>query len=310
MISPIDVLPKHKYDSIHYKLIYQIEQLFNKKDHPNIIIYGKKRCGKTTIIRLLFNELFEWKKESENNNNFHMINYGMYYYFDCKNIINKNEFIEYLKTLCKSKDYSEKHKYIILDSFEDVNYHIQNCLKVILEKSSVVSKFIIISINMNFIIPALRSRCLNIGISEPKFYDKYIYLKNVFTNNNIIFNKSLLLNDCRESTIEDIINKYLSNDNYKNIKSYYVDEIIDLFYKPFSLNKLRDLSQILKELDLSEIINYELIDRLQLIIKEKKLIMIIKEIAQYNHIIQKSYRDILFIESLLIRIYNIINELL
>ena len=38
--------------------------------------------------------------------------------------------------------------------------------------------------------------------------------------------------------------------------------------------------------------------------------MIIKEIAQYNHIIQKSYRDILFIESLLIRIYNIINELL
>ena len=115
MISPIDVLPKHKYDSIHYKLIYQIEQLFNKKDHPNIIIYGKKRCGKTTIIRLLFNELFEWKKESVNNN-FHMINYGMYYYFDCKNIINKNEFIEYLKTLCKSKDYSEKHKYIILDS--------------------------------------------------------------------------------------------------------------------------------------------------------------------------------------------------
>ena len=76
------------------------------------------------------------------------------------------------------------------------------------------------------------------------------------------------------------------------------------------MNKLRDLSQILKELDLSEIINYELIDRLQLIIKEKKLIMIIKEIAQYNHIIQKSYRDILFIESLLIRIYNIINELL
>ena len=29
--------------------------------------------------------------------------------------------------------------------------------------------------------------------------------------------------------------------------------------------------------------------------------MIIKEIAQYNHIIQKSYRDILFIESLLIQ---------
>jgi len=309
MISPIDILPKHKYESIHYKLIYKIEQLFNNKDHPNIIIYGKKRCGKTTIIRLLFNELFEWKKESVNNN-FHMINYGMYYYFDCKNIINKNEFIEYLKTLCKSIDYSEKHKYIILDSFEGVNYHIQNCLKVILEKSFIVSKFIIVSINMNFIIPALRSRCLNIGISEPKFYDKYIYLKSVFNNNNIIFNKSLLLLNCRKNTIEDIINKYLSNDKYINIKSYYVDEIIEFLYKPFSLDNLRNLSQILKELDLSEIIDYELIDRLQLIIKEKKLIMIIKEIAQYNHIIQKSYRDILFIESLLIRIYNIINELL
>jgi hypothetical protein len=309
MISPLDIIPNNKFDSIHYKIIYRLEKLFDNKNHPNIIIYGKKNCGKTNLIKLIFNELFEVKKMS-NNCNFHMINYGLYYYFDCKNISNKNEFIDYLKTLCNFIDHSEKHKYIILDSFENANEYIQNCLKVILEKSTLVSKFIIVSTNANFIITALRSRSLLIRINEPKFYDKYVYLNNIFTKNKIVFNKSLLLNDCRKITIDEIINSYLSDYKYKSIKSYYVDLIIGFFYETFSLIELRNLVQTLKEVSLSEIINCELIKRLRFIIKEKKLIMIIKEISHYNHIIQNSYRDIIFIESLLIRIYNIINELL
>lgn len=309
MTYPIDIIPNDKYDSLHYKIIYRLENLLSNKSHPNIILYGNRGCGKTLIIKLLFDKLFKIKKRSFNNH-FHILNYGLYYYFNCKEIINKSEFIEYLKKLCNSVDYSENLKYIILDSFEVVNEQIQNSLKVILEKSFIVSKFIIVSINRDFIIPALRSRCLNIRISEPKFYDKYIYFKRVFTESNIIFNQSLLLKNCREDSIKDIINKYLSNGKIVNVKTYYVNEIIEFFFNPFSLNNLRKLSQLLKELNVSGLINYELIERLELIVKEDKILMIIKEIAQYNHIIQKSYRDILFIESLLIRIYNIINELL
>ena len=81
-------------------------------------------------------------------------------------------------------------------------------------------------------------------------------------------------------------------------------------YSTFSLNKIRDISEILKELDITNMLYYELIDKLIMITTEYKITLIIKEIAYYNHIIQKSYRDIIIIESLIISIYNIINELL
>ena len=38
IITPLDLIPKQKYESIHYKLIYKLEKLINKSDHPNIII--------------------------------------------------------------------------------------------------------------------------------------------------------------------------------------------------------------------------------------------------------------------------------
>ena len=308
IITPLDLIPKQKYESIHYKLIYKLEKLINKSDHPNIIIYGETKCGKTTIIKLLFNDLI--KVKTINNESFHMINYGNYYYFDCKNIFNKHIFIKYLKEICNNIEYIYSYKYIILDSFEYVNVYIQDCLKVIIEKSCLFSKFIIITTNINLIKTPIKSLCLNIRISSPKFYDKYIYLKRVFKDNQIIFNETVLLYECRKSKLANIINKYLSCDTYRDISLYYVNEIIDVFYKPFSLIKIRKISQVLKELNISYILNSDLIDQLQLIIKKKPLIMVIKEISRYEHNIQLSYRDILFIESLLISLYNILNELL
>ena len=38
MISPIDILPKEKYDSIHYKLINRLENFIDNKNRPNMII--------------------------------------------------------------------------------------------------------------------------------------------------------------------------------------------------------------------------------------------------------------------------------
>ena len=306
MTSPIDILPKEKYDSIHYKLINRLENFIDKKNHPNMIISGKSGSGKTTIVKLLFKDLFNSNKVVLN----YGINYDVYYYFDCKNIVNKNEFIDTLKSISKTIDYSDKHKYIILDSFEKVSDYIQNCLKVIIEKSSNVTKFIIICNNSNFIIKALRSRCINISIKEPKYYDKYIYLKKKFNDNNILFNEFLLLKNCRVEPMDKIISNHLSNDKYKDIEKLYVNKIIEIFYNPFSLKEIKSLSQTIKELNISHILEKELINKLQLITTKKKIMMIIKEIARYNHNIKNSYRDILFLEALLIRLYNIINELL
>jgi len=50
-----------------------------------------------------------------------------------------------------------------------------------------------------------------------------------------------------------------------------------------------------------------LIDKLIKIVDPLIMNLIIKEIATYNYIINKSYRDIVSIESLFIRLYRIIN---
>lgn len=308
MISFIDILPKDIYESIHYKLLYRLKNFIHNKDHPNIIISGNKGCGKSTIIKLLFKDLV-FNRDSINPD-FYMINNDIYYYFDCKNILNKNQFIEYLKKVCKSYDYSLRSKYIILDSFENVNEYIQNCLKVIIEKCSTISKFIIVCSNNDFIISALRSRCISMIVNEPKYYDKFIYLKKLFKDNNIIYNDFLLLEQCNIENLNNVIYNHISNDNYKNMVRIYLDKVIHLFYNKFSLKEIKLLSQTLKELNISYILEKPLIDRLEMITNKKKLIMIIKEITMYNHNIKNSYRDILFVEGLLIKIYNIINELL
>ena len=150
----INIIQDDKTTSIHYKLIYKLEKYILNIDHSNIILHGKKGCGKTSIINLLFNNILEIA-EQEIDGDFYMKKYKVYYYFNCNNIHNKGEFIEYLKNISNTKDYSGKNKYIILDSFDSINENIQNCLKVILEKSTNVAKYIIISINVNNIIPAI-----------------------------------------------------------------------------------------------------------------------------------------------------------
>ena len=300
----INIIQDDKTTSIHYKLIYKLEKYILNIDHSNIILHGKKGCGKTSIINLLFNNILEIA-EQEIDGDFYMKKYKVYYYFNCNNIHNKGEFIEYLKNISNTKDYSGKNKYIILDSFDSINENIQNCLKVILEKSTNVAKYIIISINVNNIIPAIRSRSVLIRVNEPNVYEKYIYLKRKLIEHNILFNEFLLLNDCGKLSLYNVITKYLTDGGYIDIRKYYINKIIDILYSTFSLNKIRDISQILKELDITNILYYELIDKLIMITTEYKITLIIKEIAYYNHIIQKSYRDIIIIESLIISIYNI-----
>ena len=79
--------------------------------------------------------------------------------------------------------------------------------------------------------------------------------------------------------------------------------------KDFNLLNIKSLSSNIKEinLDLEEFFKL-LLDNLMEICNNDIISLLIKEIAKYNHIIKQSYRDIIYIELILISIFRIINK--
>ena len=58
---------------INYKIGYKIKRLLKNKNHPNIIIKGCRKCGKTLLIKTIFKELY---------GNTKIINYDSYYFLE------------------------------------------------------------------------------------------------------------------------------------------------------------------------------------------------------------------------------------
>ena len=78
----------------------------------------------------------------------------------------------------------------------------------------------------------------------------------------------------------------------------------------FNLLRIRELSSIIKEVNINfnEFLKVLLFDLIKLLNTDhKKISLLIKEIAKYNHILEGSYRDIIYIELIIISIFKIIN---
>ena len=134
---------------LHYKIAYQLYFFFTNVNHPNLILYGCKGSGKTTLIRTLFYHIYKSGIKRKETNDYSVYLNHRYYYFDCSSILNKRAFVDYFKEIILTYDYyNSKSKYIILDQFEFVSELLQNSLKVMIEKAYYTSKIIIIT---NFI---------------------------------------------------------------------------------------------------------------------------------------------------------------
>ena len=300
-------------DTINYKIGYQL-YLFIKKNntHSHLIIHGRKGSGKTLLIHTLFRELYKGEPVLKQNESFKVFTHTNYYLFDCNAIYNKLDFIDYLKSIVKTYDYyNNQSKYIILLHFENTNEMIQNSLRVIVEKGSNTCKLIFVTSKMNRIILPLQSRCVHIRIPVPHTFDKYIYIRNVLKTNSIFFNDYLLMQLCKKYSLEVVLNKYFYiNDNVDlNIK--YSLRVKEFIYDPNlnvkKIHSIRKLSSNCKEVNIYLIdIFKQLIDSFIGTGKEQK---IIHEISKYDTYLQKSYRDLIHLESLIIRINSIINDI-
>tara|TARA_B100001094_G_C18174644_1_gene797193 strand:+ start:154 stop:1098 length:945 start_codon:yes stop_codon:yes gene_type:complete len=308
----MNLISENILDLLHYKETENIRKFIKNRNHSNLILYGPPRCGKSLIIRELFKSLYGDISIIEDNNKLKVFGNLSYYYIYSNMIYDKEYFKKFINNLIQSYDYyTDKIKYIIIDNFEDVNVIIQRFLKVILEKSYKTTRFILITKRLNSIDVAINSRCTLIRIKMPKTIDKKIYLMNIFNKNGIIFNEFLLEKDCEKYNLETLIFKYQSNGVYEDIYYTYKDKILELIIMDdFNILNIRALSSTIKEINinLNELLKLLLISLVKLFKNDnEKIFLLIKEIAKYNHILEGSYRDIIYIELIIISIFKIIN---
>tara|TARA_Y100000996_G_scaffold413317_1_gene401307 strand:- start:530 stop:1474 length:945 start_codon:yes stop_codon:yes gene_type:complete len=308
----MNLISENILDLLHYKETENIRKFIKNRNHSNLILYGPPRCGKSLIIRELFKSLYGDISIIEDNNKLKVFGNLSYYYIYSNMIYDKEYFKKFINNLIQSYDYyTDKIKYIIIDNFEDVNVIIQRFLKVILEKSYKTTRFILITKRLNSIDVAINSRCTLIRIKMPKTIDKKIYLMNIFNKNGIIFNEFLLEKDCAKYNLETLIFKYQSNGVYEDIYYTYKDKILELIIMDdFNILNIRALSSTIKEINinLNELLKLLLISLVKLFKNNnEKVFLLIKEIAKYNHILEGSYRDIIYIELIIISIFKIIN---
>ena len=150
---------KHNKDFlslVHYKLGYKLYDIINHKDHPNLILSGVSKSGKTLLLKTLLNDIFNINNSLRSEILYDNVQYeksNIHFYFDLKLINNDDKFINHLKKIINGYNYyTGKCNYIVFDNYESVSDVVQNKLRVLLEKSMKTSKIIIITQKYNNVI--------------------------------------------------------------------------------------------------------------------------------------------------------------
>tara|TARA_B110000285_G_C15125429_1_gene619881 strand:+ start:792 stop:1538 length:747 start_codon:yes stop_codon:yes gene_type:complete len=235
-----------------------------------------------------------------------------FYYFNILTISDKKLFINYIKEIVKSYNhYTNNKNTIIFDHFECLNGYFQELLKVIIEKASITSSFILITNNLTNTNNSIQSRSISIRIPLPTNYDKFIHIQNILHKDKVDYNSFLLLKDCNSvGNIDNIVNYHKYGSKYDNITEVFSYKLIEIFNGPtLNIEKIKELSYDIKQLHILKDIILYIFDLVYSYYNNINKDLLIKETARYENIINKSYRDIIYLESYLIRLYKIVNEL-
>jgi len=307
---------------IHYKIGYKLYICLSDNNHSNIIISGISKSGKTLLMKTILNDIFyiniSTKKELLYDNIYYEKSH-IHYYFDLKIINDEVKLLNLIKLIVRNYNYyTNNFNYIILDNYEYLNNVSQNKLKVIFEKSSKTSKFIIITKNYNKILEPIKSRFITIRIPNHSINDKYIYFKKILIKNNIIISDDILYEIIKKhddidfnfiNILSYIKTNKISNDIYDVIIEKYMNIINNK--KTNIIKKITDIKQLiyLSKSVVSDIQYFykRLLSYLfKLPISDDIKIKLVKEFSDNDIMINKSFRDLLCIEGLFIEIYKIL----
>ena len=306
-----DIDPRNIIDLIHYKIGYKLYSFLKDKTHSNIIIHGPNGSGKSLLIRIIMNNIYPGLLLDQKLDAFQLLLHNNYYLFNCSSIHNKLEFIEFIKKIIQTYDYYNSNcKYIVFDQFEKLNENLQNSLKVIIEKACYTCKFIILTNQYNKLISPIKSRCVSIRVPLPHYYDKFIYLKYLFKKRKVNYNQFHLLKECKSKTIQNIIYQYTYGDCI-NLHLVIYNTIHRLIYLPKlkknDIIKIREVSSKIKELNIP--VTYFLIQFICSLKNKDNYNELIKVCSDYDNRIVHSYRELIHIESLIIHLNLIANNI-
>jgi len=303
--------PENFIDLLHYKIGYRIYSLLAFKNHPNIIIYGKEESGKSLLIQTTMADIYSGLPTQQKNEFFSFVLHNNYYLFNCHYINDRIQFIKYIKSIVKTYDYyNDQCKYIILDQFEKLNEQLQNTLKVIIENACYTCKFIIITNKYNKVIPSIKSRCMSIRVPYPSHIDRFIYCQLLFNRRKIAYHNFQLFEECKSLSIQNILYQYTFGKLINFQKNIY-DSIYSSIYKERLIKddiiQIRKLSSEIKELNIPFI---SIINQLILsLTKDDPYMKVIQTCNDYDYRIVNSYRELIHIESLIIYLNLILNNI-
>ena len=159
---------------------------------------------------------------------------------------------------------------------------------------------------------AIQSRSISIRIPQASKFEKFIHIKNILNKEKVDFNEFLLLKDCSDITnnIDSIINYHKYGIKYNNITDILAYKLIEIFNESqLNIDKIKEVSYDIKQLNILKEIILNIFNKVFTYYNNINKELLIKETARYEHIINKSYRDIIYLESYIIRLYKIINGL-
>ena len=294
----------HSYfDLINYKIGYSLYTLLKKRQFQNTILFGNKNTGKTLLIKKILNELYGPSQKTGLENNMFLSN-PHYTYFNCQEIENKHLMFNKIKGIVKTINcFNNSQQMIILDNFEKVNIIFQNMLKVVFEKSHTTTRFLLIMNHLNHVIAPIQSRFPILKIKSHSVQDKFIYYNTHFNGENPM----KLYEQCKHSSLKKI-NKIKKKKIKKHIQNI-IKQIYLIFQNKFSLKEISMLANkiLIMNLPLKKIF-IQLIKFLSLKYSTQIMMNIVKEIAFYEHKLINSFRDVIYLESILIRLYKITHE--
>ena len=94
-----------------------------------------------------------------------------------------------------------------------------------------------------------------------------------------------------------------------NMIDHIISNIIKLFSKPINIKQIKIQSNIIADLQIHySLFLTKLMSQLIKTFPTKDIYTIIQMITEYELLLKKSYRDIIYLESLLIQLYKNIND--
>lgn len=231
----------------------QIQHFIDNKDMPNLLFYGGAGCGKTTLSKIIINEL------------------------DCESLIINASDERGIETIrdkvvgFASVASFKPLKIVILDEADFLTIQAQASLRNVIETFSKSTRFILTCNFVERIIEPIQSRCQTIKIQPPSKPDIAKHLSNVLDKENIKYDLNQIgalvtdnypdlrkmLNTIQASTKDNALNL----DKSTLVSTSYINDII----KELAQDKpnLRNIRQIIIDANVDDYSNAyrELYDR-------------------------------------------------